>query len=126
MRNFILEGKIAAFKTVAISKKIFQSFMATVPKHIINELEEIQKAFLWKSYTPKIKHETLCNDSMAGGLKNVDIPNRIIALQCSWISSHEWKLMTLYLIEKSFGSSFKFYSNLLFKSNKTKFFLIFL
>ena len=62
MRNLNLEGKIAIFKTIAISKIVFQSFIATVPKHIINELEKIQKAFLWKNSTPKIKHETLCND----------------------------------------------------------------
>ena len=61
-------------------------------------------------------------------MKNVDIPNKIIAFQCSWIrrfyddSLHEWKLVLLYLTEKSFGTSFKFHSNLLFKSNKTKFF----
>ena len=48
MINLTLEGKIAIFKTIAISKIAFQSFIATVPKHIINELEEIQKAFLWK------------------------------------------------------------------------------
>ena len=36
--------------------------------------------------TPKIKHGTLCNEYQAGGLKNVDIPNKIIALQCCfWI-----------------------------------------
>ena len=125
--NLTLEGKIVIFKIV-ISKTVSQSFITTVPKHNINELEKIQKAFLWKNSTPKIKHETLCNDYKAGGLKNVDIPNKIIALQCSWIrrlydnSFHEWKLIPLYLIEKSFGKSFKFHSNLLFKSNKTKFF----
>ena len=69
MRKLTLEGKIAFFKTIAISKVVFQSFIATVPKHIINELEKIQKAFLWKNSTPKIKHETLCNGYKAGGLK---------------------------------------------------------
>ena len=116
---------------LSISKIVFQSFIAIVPKHVINELEKIQKAFLWKNSTPKIKHETLCNDYEAEGLKTVDIPNKIIALQCSWTrrlynnSFHEWKLIPLYLIEKSFGRSFKFHSNLLFESNKTKFFLVF-
>ena len=62
MRNLTLEGKIAIFKTIVISKIVFQSFIATVPKYIINELEKIQKAFLRKNATPKIKHETLCND----------------------------------------------------------------
>ena len=128
MRNLTLEGKIVIFKTKAISKIVFQSFITTVPKYVVNELEKIQKAFLWNNSTPKIKHETLCNDYKAGGLKNVDIPRKIIALQCSWIrrlyddSFHEWKLIPLYLIEKLFGSSFKFHSNLLFKGNKTKFF----
>ena len=35
---------------------------------------------------------------------------------------HESKLILLSLIEKSFGTLFKFHSNLLFKTNKTKFF----
>ena len=68
-------------------------------------LKKIQKAFFWNNSFPKIKHETLCNDYKAGGLKN-DIPNKIIALQCSWTrrlydnSFREWKLIPLYLIEK--------------------------
>ena len=129
MRNFTLEGKIVIFKTLAISKIVFQSCitLTTVPKHITNEFEKIQKAFLWKNFAPKIKHEPFCSDYKAGGLKNVDTPNKIIALQCSCIrrlydnSFHEWKLILLYLLKKSFGRSFKFHSNLLFKSNK-KFF----
>ena len=91
-------------------------------------LIKIQKTFIWKNSTRKIKQETLCNDYKAGGLKNVYIANKSIDLQFSWIvrlydnSFHEWKLIPLYLIEKYFGSSFKFHSNLLFKSNKTNFF----
>ena len=46
MRNLTLEGKLVIFKTIAISKIVFQSFITTVPKNIINELEKIQKAFL--------------------------------------------------------------------------------
>ena len=82
MRNLTLEGKIAISKTIGISQIVFQSFIATVPKHILNELEKIQ-VFLWKNSTPKIKHETLCNDCKDEGLKNVDIPNKIVALPCS-------------------------------------------
>ena len=69
MRNLTLEGKTVIVKTIAISKIIFQSFIKTVSKHVINELEKIQKASLWKNSTPKIKHETLYNDYRAGGLK---------------------------------------------------------
>ena len=128
MRKLTLEGKTVIFKTIAISKTVFLSFITKAPKHIVNELKKIQNVFFRNYSSPKIKHETLCNDYKAGGLKNVDILNKITALQFSWIrrlydnSFYEWKLIPLYLIEKSFDTSFKFHSNLLFKSNKTKFF----
>ena len=41
----------------------------------MNKLENIQEAFLWKNSTPKIKHETLCDEHKPGKLKNVDISN---------------------------------------------------
>ena len=92
-----------------------------VPRHIVNEFKRIQKAFLWKDSSPRIKHETLCNDYKGGGLQNIDVFKKIISLQCSWIrrlhdnSFHEWKLIPLFLIKNSFGSRFKFHSNLFFK-----------
>ena len=85
MRNLALEGKIVIFKTLAISKIVFQSMIRLVPRHFVNEFERIQKAFLWKNSSPEIKHETLCNYYKGGGLKNVDILNKIISLQCLWI-----------------------------------------
>ena len=87
-------------------------------------LKKYKTLFFWNNSSPKIKHETFCNDYKARGLKNVDIPSKIIALQCSWIrrlydnSLNEWKLIPLYVYKKSFGTSFKFHSNLLFKSNE--------
>ena len=68
----------------------------------MNKLEKIQKAFLWNNFTPKIEHETLCNDYKDGEFKKIDIPDKFIALQCSWIrrlyddSFHECKLIPLY------------------------------
>ena len=56
IRNLALEGEIVIFKTTAISKIVFQSFITTVPKHIVNELENIQKPFFTNNSTPKIKH----------------------------------------------------------------------
>ena len=85
MRKLKLEGKNVIFKTTAISKVVFQAFITAVAKHIVNELKKIQKAFFRNSSSPKIKHETFCNDCKAGRLNNVYIPNKIIALQCSWI-----------------------------------------
>ena len=41
MRKLTLEGKIVAFKTIAMSKVVFQSLTKTAPEHILNELEKI-------------------------------------------------------------------------------------
>ena len=66
-KKLTLEGKIVIFKTIAISQKyskiVFRSFITTVLKHIINQLQKIQKAFLRKNSTPKMK---LSNDYKAG------------------------------------------------------------
>ena len=85
MRKLTLEEKIVVFKTIAVSKIVFQALITTAPKHIANELKEIQKTLFWNNSSLEIKHETLCNEYKAGGLKHVDIPSKIIALQCSWI-----------------------------------------
>ena len=112
IRRLSLKVKIVVVKAIAISKIVFQAFIATVPKHIVNELKKNTRSFFWNTSSPKTKHETLCNDYKTGGLNNVDIPSKFIALQCSWIrrlydnSFHEWKLIPLYLIEKSLGTSF--------------------
>ena len=44
VRRLALVGKIVIFKTIAIPKIVFQAFITTAPKHIINELKKIQKA----------------------------------------------------------------------------------
>ena len=79
-RNLTLEGKIVVFKTIAISRIVFQSFITTVPEYVVNELEKIQKILWWNNSTPKINHETLCNNDKVVKFKNVDIPNKIVAL----------------------------------------------
>ena len=120
MRNLTLEGRIVVFKTLAISKIVFLALLTKIPHQVVKELEKIQKSFLWKDSTPKIRHETTCKDYKDGGLKNVDISYKIVSLQCSWIrrlydnNFHEWKLIPLHLIALSFGSKFKFHSNVFF------------
>ena len=50
---------------------------------MIKEIENIQKNFLWKCTTPKIKHSTLFNSYAAGDLRNVDVNAEIASFQCS-------------------------------------------
>ena len=85
MRNSTLDGKIIVLKTLALSKIVLLYLTSVVPKQVIEEIENIQKNFLWNRSTPKIKHSTLCNSFATGGLTNVDINTKIASLQCTWI-----------------------------------------
>ena len=85
MRNLTLEGRIVVFKTLVISKIVFLVLLTKIPYQVLKEVEKIQKSFLWKDSTPTIRQETTCKDYKNGGLKNVDISNKIVNLQCSWI-----------------------------------------
>ena len=45
MTRLALEGKIIIFKTIGISKIVFQALITTVPKHIVNERKKYKKLF---------------------------------------------------------------------------------
>ena len=77
MRNITLEGRIVGFKTLAISKIVFLTLLTKIPHQVVKELEKIQKSFLRKNSTPKIRHETTCKDYKDGGLKSVNISYKI-------------------------------------------------
>ena len=81
LRKLTLEGNILIFKTLALSKIVFQAFVTPIPDYVVIELEKIQKFFLWANSISKIKHDTFCNDYKVGRLENVDI----WILHCSWI-----------------------------------------
>ena len=120
-RTFTLEGKILIFETLEISKIVYLSLIITVPSSILEEIQTIQKTFLWYSSKPKINHTTLCNTFEDGGLKNVDVRSKIISLQCSWVKKlyegdhHDWKIIPLYFINTYFGKKFSFSFKSLFQ-----------
>ena len=128
MRNLTLEGKITIFKSLALSKIVYTALVIPVSLQIINEITRIQKTFIWNNSTPKIKNKTLRMDFSTGGLKNVDVFLKVISLRCSWVkrlfdnTHHEWKIMPLRYIEKTFGNNFRFHSNLDFDDNFIKIF----
>ena len=45
MKKLTLEGKIVVFKTIVISKIVFQAFITTVPRHIVNEQKNTKSFF---------------------------------------------------------------------------------
>ena len=58
MRNLTIEGKVLVFKSIVISKIAHLSLITMVPQAIINQLNNIQKQFIWNGKNPKIKHST--------------------------------------------------------------------
>ena len=99
MRHLSLESKIGSFKSLALSKIVYLVLLTIVPKRIVEELNEMQKKFLWSNKKCEIKHGILCNDYKKGGLKNVDISLKIVSLKCLWIRRlynechHDWKII---------------------------------
>ena len=124
--NLTVQGKITIFKTLGISKVIHLALVTNVPQAIIDQLNKIQKDFIWNRKHPKIRHSTLCNTHENGGLKSVHISNQLISLQCSWIkrlydnTSHCWKIIPAFLVRKKLGKNFIFHSNLSIFPNKIK------
>ena len=109
-RILLLEGKIIIFKTLAIFKIVYLTFLTVIPNSLIEELQKIQKSVIWSPSRPEINHKTLY----------VDISSKTITLQCSCFRKlcdenfHEWKIIPSHLISKCFGKSIKFQSGLCF------------
>ena len=126
MRRLSLEGKIIVFKSLSISKIVYLFLLTNVPNNIVEELIKIQKNFFWNFTAPKTKHSTTRMDYQNGGLKNIDLFFKTNSLQCSWFrrlfdnSFHQWKVMLLFFINKTFGEHFKFHSNLDFSDDTVK------
>ena len=47
MRNLSIEGKIVAFKMLAIYKLIYVALLTVIPNHIIDKVAKSQKSFIW-------------------------------------------------------------------------------
>ena len=118
MRQLTLEGRITVFKSLAISKVVHLLLITKLHNNTIDLMYKIQKNFIWQGKKAKIKHSTLCNGYENGGLKNVDLRNKITSIQCSWVKRlfeddfHDWKVIPLFLIGKHLGKNFKFHNNI--------------
>ena len=114
------------FKTLAISKVVHLGLITNVPQVFIDQLNKIQKDFIWNLKHPKIRYSILCNAYENRGLKIVHILNQLTSLQCSWIkrlydtTTHCWKIIPAFLIRKKLGKNFIFHSNQSINANKLK------
>ena len=79
-RNLTVQGKITIFKTLGNLKVIHPALVTNFQHVVIDQLNKIQKDFIWNRKHPKIRHSTLCSTYENGGLKSVDIPNKLTSL----------------------------------------------
>ena len=75
-------------------------------KQTLNQLNLIQKDFMWRGRHPKIKCSTLIGDYNNGGYKYIDIEFKFESLNIIWIrclldsSFHSWKAIPQCLLSE--------------------------
>ena len=117
-RGLSLAGKILIFKSLALSKVLYACTMKAFPKQIIDQLNTIQKEFIWSNKKPKIKHSTLIANYCEGGYKDIDIKAKLTSLKVTWITRlldnnfHPWKVIPNYLFSNIGGIIIIFHFNL--------------
>ena len=117
LRELSLAGRIQVFKALALSKAMFICTMKPYSKKFLDDLNEIQKDFIWRGRKPKIKHTSLIGDHSEGGMKDIDIKGKLESLRIQWVISltnnnfHSWKIIPNFLL-KDVGGVSLFHSNL--------------
>ena len=92
--------------------------MKVVPSSTFVQLDKMQKQIIWKSGTPKLEHNTLCNEYEKEELKNLAISPKITSLQFLGIKRlyndtfHTWKVKPSFLIKNYKRKMSLFHSNL--------------
>ena len=56
-RMLSLEEGIIILKTLAISEIVYLTYLTSIPNSLIEELQKVQKTFIWYSSHPKISHK---------------------------------------------------------------------
>jgi exonuclease III len=124
-RDLSILGRIMVFKSLALSKVIYQCNNLTVPDDFISELDKLAFNFIWQYKQDKVKRTAIIADFEKGGLRMIDVPCFIKAQKVMWVkrllktSSGSWKAYPNYILEKLLGES-SFYCNTNLKNWETK------
>jgi hypothetical protein len=102
------------FKSLALSKVIYQCNNLTVPDDFIKQLTQVAYNFIWQGKPEKVKMNTVIADYEHGGLKMLDIESFLEAQKVIWVKrlqkSEEgsWMAYPKYLLNQILGhDSFK-------------------
>ena len=90
---------------------MFICTMKPYSKKFLDDLNEIQKDFIWRGRKPKMKHTSLIGDHSEGNMKDIDIKAKLESLQIQWIKRlpnnnfHSWKIIPTVLLKDVGGVS---------------------
>ena len=113
-RELTVLGRITVFKSLALSKVIYQCNNLTVPDDFIKQLTQVAYNFIWQGKPEKVKRKTVIADYEHGGLKMIDIECFLEAQKVMWVKRLQklgkgsWTAFPNYLLDKLLGKdSFK-------------------
>ena len=119
-----LEGKIQVFKSLIDSKPVYITTMKSLPQDVLDELQRMQKEFLWQGRRAKIKYSTMIGSYEKGGLNNVDLESKFQSLRIIWVRKildkanfHPWMTIANILLQDLGGVNI-FHTNLLITPEK--------
>ena len=114
-----LAGKIQVFKSLIASKSVYIATMKSLPQDVLDELQRMQKDFLWQGKRAKIKHSTMIGSYEKGRFKDVDLKSKFQSLRIIWVSKlldkanfHPWMTIENTALQDLGGVNI-FHSNLL-------------
>ena len=84
-RGLSLYGKIQVVNTLIASQFVYKMMvLPTIPEHIIKNIDNVIRRFIWNGKKAKISYKILQNSKKEGGLKLVNLKNKDIALKATW------------------------------------------
>ena len=60
--------------------------MKCPPKQMLDQLNTLQRIFIWSNRKPKIKQSTLIAHYCEGDYKDIDIDSKTSALKITWVT----------------------------------------
>ena len=118
-----LVGKIQVFKSLIASKPVYIATMKSLSQNVLDELQRLQREFLWQGKSAKIKHSTMIGSYEKGGLKDVDLESKFQSLQIIWVRKildkanfHPW-MAIVNTVSQDLGLNI-FHTNLLIVPEK--------
>ena len=88
-----------------------------MPQKFRDTLKSLHREFIWNGKKAEIKHSSLIGEYRDGGLQDVDIDRRILALKILWVRQlkdsnfHPWKVLANHLLSPVGGEAI-FHTNL--------------